>query len=71
MTGIRHDPYANAHRTQVVVPKPKAEQGKYVHPELYGQPKSEGIGYRKPPKAIGYRKPPSPPKLPAKAVQKR
>ena len=58
VTGIRHDPYANAHRTQVVVPKPKAEQGKYLHPELYGKPKADGIGYQKPssaprlPKAI-------------------
>jgi hypothetical protein len=49
VTGIRHDRYANAHRIQVVVPKPKAEQGKYVHPELYGKPKAEGIGYQKPP----------------------
>jgi hypothetical protein len=51
VTGIRHDPYANANRTRVVVPKPKADQGKYVHPELYGKPKTDGIGYRKPPRA--------------------
>ncbi len=48
VTGIRHDRYANAHRIRVVLPKSKAEQGKYLHPELYGQRKSEGIGYRKP-----------------------
>jgi hypothetical protein len=42
VTGIRHDPYANAHRIQTVVAKPAAEQGKYLHPELYGQPKSKG-----------------------------
>jgi hypothetical protein len=43
VTGIRHDRYANAHRIQVVVPKTGAEQGKYLHPELYGQPKSKAI----------------------------
>jgi hypothetical protein len=51
VTGIRHDRYANANPTQVIVPKPKAEQGRYVHPELYGKPRSDGIGYQKPPKA--------------------
>ena len=49
VTGIRQDRYANANPTQVIVPKPKAEQGKYVHPELFGKPKSDAIGYRKPP----------------------
>jgi hypothetical protein len=50
VTGIRHDPYANAHRIQVVVPKAKNDQGKYLHHELYGKPKSAAIGYRKPPR---------------------
>jgi hypothetical protein len=50
VTGIRHDPYANAHRTRVVVLKPKADQGKYVNPQLYGKPRSDGIGYQKPPR---------------------
>ncbi len=49
VTGIRHDRFANANRIKVVLPKPRAEQGKYLHPELYGQRKSEGIGYVKPP----------------------
>jgi len=49
VTGIRHDRFANANRIKVVVPKPRAEQGKYLHPELYGKPKSEGIGNQKPP----------------------
>jgi hypothetical protein len=43
VTGIRRDPYANAHRIKVVVPKTGADEGKYLHPELYGQPKSKGI----------------------------
>jgi len=49
VTGIRHDRFANAHRIKVVLPKARAEQGKYLHPELYGKPKSQAIGYRKPP----------------------
>jgi hypothetical protein len=42
VTGVRHDPYANAHRIQVVVPKEGSAQGKYLHPQLYGQPQSKG-----------------------------
>jgi hypothetical protein len=38
VTGVRHDPYANAHRIPVVVPKAQADQGTYLHPELYGKP---------------------------------
>ncbi len=49
VTGIRHDRYANANPTRVIVPKPKADQGKYVHPELFGKPRSDVIGYQKPP----------------------
>ena len=35
VTGVRHDEWANAHRTQVEVDKPKAERGTYLHPELF------------------------------------
>jgi hypothetical protein len=42
VTGVRHDPYANAHRIQVVVPKEGSADGKYLHPGLYGQPQSKG-----------------------------
>jgi hypothetical protein len=42
VTGIRHDVYANAHRIHVVVPKGDAD-GKYVHPELYGEPLSKSV----------------------------
>lgn len=49
VTGIRHDAYANAHPTKVLEEKPAAELGKYLNPELYGKPKSDGIGYRKAP----------------------
>ena len=46
VTGVRHDPYANAHRIQVVVPKQGKADGKYLHPQLYGQPhaKSAVVG---------------------------
>jgi len=44
VTGIRHDPYANAHPLTVEQRKPQAEQGKYLTPELYGKKKSAGIG---------------------------
>jgi hypothetical protein len=43
VTGIRRDPYANAHRIQTVVPKTGADAGKYAHPLLYGQPASKGV----------------------------
>jgi hypothetical protein len=42
VTGIRHDPYANANRTAVEVRKPSADQGRYIHPELYGKPRRLG-----------------------------
>ena len=43
VTGIRHDPYAEQNRIQVEVAKPAEEHGKYLHPEVYGQPQSERI----------------------------
>jgi hypothetical protein len=44
VTGIRHDRFANANRIQVEMEKPTGERGKYLHPELYGQPREAGIG---------------------------
>jgi hypothetical protein len=44
VTGIRHDRFANAHRIRTVVPKAKADQGKYLYPQLYGKPASQAIG---------------------------
>jgi hypothetical protein len=43
VTGIRHDAFANAHRIPVEENKPAAEKGKYLHPELFGQPASQSI----------------------------
>jgi hypothetical protein len=44
-TGIRNDPYANAHRIQVEEDKPDKERGYYIHPDLYGQPPENGISH--------------------------
>lgn len=45
VTGIRQDPLAEANRIQVEVDKRPDEVGKYIHPEVYGRPREEGIGY--------------------------
>jgi hypothetical protein len=45
VTGIRQDPYANAHRIPVEEDKPDNEKGKYLHPTEWGQPASSGIDY--------------------------
>jgi hypothetical protein len=36
VTGIRQDVWANAHRIPTEEAKPEKEQGRYLHPELYG-----------------------------------
>jgi hypothetical protein len=36
VTGIRQDAWANAHRIQVEVEKAPPDQGRYIHPELFG-----------------------------------
>jgi hypothetical protein len=45
VTGIRKDPYANAHRISVEEDKPAKERGHYLYPELYGQPEEKGISH--------------------------
>jgi hypothetical protein len=45
VTGIRQDPYANAHRIPVEQDKPAGDQGKYLHPTEWGQPESLGVDY--------------------------
>ena len=37
VTGIRRDPYANAHRIPVEEYKPAGARGRYLHPEAFGQ----------------------------------
>ena len=43
VTGIRHDAYANAHRIPVEEVKTAAERGKYLNPEVFGRPRSQGV----------------------------
>jgi trimeric autotransporter adhesin len=43
VTGIRHDAYADAHRIPTEEAKPPAEQGYYLHPELFGAPPEKNI----------------------------
>jgi hypothetical protein len=38
VTGIRHDAWANAHRTPIEQEKSAAERGTYLSPELFGHP---------------------------------
>jgi hypothetical protein len=40
VTGIRHDPYAEAHRIPVEEEKPPEERGTYLHPLEYGKPET-------------------------------
>jgi hypothetical protein len=47
VTGIRHDPYAEAHRIQVEEDKAPADQGNYLAPVEWGQPPERGIGYQR------------------------
>lgn len=43
ITGIRKDPWANAHRIEVEEEKSDKERGYYIYPELYDQPMDKGI----------------------------
>ena len=45
ITAVRSDPLAAREPMGVETAKPPAEIGKYVNPELYGQPVSAAIGY--------------------------
>jgi len=46
VTGIRHDAYANAHRIPVTEDKPAAEQGTYLHPDVFGPGDQSGVSAR-------------------------
>ncbi|CUU34574.1 MAG: hypothetical protein N2045_10345 [Fimbriimonadales bacterium] len=43
---IRNDRWVRQYGYQTEQEKPEPYQGKYLHPELYGQPKERGIHYR-------------------------
>jgi len=52
VTGIRQDPWANAHRIPVEELKSSKERGSYLHPELYGAPQEKGVLWARDPKAM-------------------
>jgi len=52
VTGIRQDAWANAHRIPLEEAKSPAEQGHYLHPELYGAPKEKGIAWARHPESM-------------------
>jgi hypothetical protein len=43
VTGIRRDPWAQAHRIPLEEEKPAFEKGYYLHPDLYGAPQEQRI----------------------------
>jgi hypothetical protein len=45
VTGIRHDAWANQNRIPTEEYKEPQNQGKYLNPEAFGQPRKNGIGY--------------------------
>jgi hypothetical protein len=45
VTGIRKDPWANAHRIKVEEDKQDKERGYYMYPDLCGQPAENGISH--------------------------
>ncbi|HUE01707.1 MAG TPA: hypothetical protein VMR62_19200 [Bryobacteraceae bacterium] len=44
VTGIRHDAYANANRIPVTEEKAAAEQGTYLHPDVFGKSENADLG---------------------------
>ncbi|HPI53888.1 MAG TPA: hypothetical protein PLU10_04295, partial [Chitinophagaceae bacterium] len=45
VTGVRQDVWANANRVVAEVEKNEQEKGKYLHPELHGQPTTKSMTY--------------------------
>jgi hypothetical protein len=52
VTGIRQDPWANAHRIPVEEQKDARERGHYLRPELYGAPEEASIAWARHPKTM-------------------
>lgn len=72
VTGTRKDAYAEAHRIPVEVEKPAGERGKYLYPELFGQPASLAINPPAPALATAPRPAPgaSPAPIPASLARR-
>jgi hypothetical protein len=63
VTALRQDAPAKAHPVVVEEEKAAPDRGRYLHPELYGEPQSQRIGYI-PPRPLGRGLPAAaPPKL--------
>jgi hypothetical protein len=50
VSGIRSDPLAEANPMVVEEDKPEEERGRYLHPELYGEPEEQRITRGLPPR---------------------
>lgn len=64
VTGIRHDPYAEANRVQVEVIKPAGVAGLHRHPQAYGLSREQSIDYQIEQQAMVKGKPPQAPSEP-------
>ncbi|MEM7130395.1 MAG: hypothetical protein AAF702_28985 [Chloroflexota bacterium] len=60
VTGIRHDPYANAHRIEVEEDKPEGDRGRYLHPLVYAQVQASSSVTSTTTSGIGTREAPMP-----------
>jgi len=49
LTGIRQDPWANAHRIPVEEEKDARDRGHYIRPELYGAPEEASVAWARHP----------------------
>ena len=45
VTGIRHDPFAEAYRIPVEEEKTGDERGRYLYPEVYGRSAQDSVWY--------------------------
>jgi hypothetical protein len=52
VTGIRQDPWANAHRIPVEEEKNARERGHYIRPEFYGAPEEASIAWARHPESM-------------------
>jgi hypothetical protein len=52
VTGIRHDPWAKAHRIPVEEEKPEKERGFYLNPVEWGQSKEKGVEWARHPEMM-------------------
>jgi hypothetical protein len=52
ITGVRQDAYAKANPLVVEQAKDARERGYYIHPELYGAPEEQGVGWARHPETM-------------------